>query len=95
MSIRKGNVYIILSSLSHIVSALSPYINYSFSQFAPKSCITFDEQRQWLDVLEETKKKKAAIDNQRKEAAVAAAAADRSSGISLDSTNREAYLYSR
>ena len=36
-------------------------------------------QRQWLDILEETKKKKAAVDSQRKEAAAAAAAESRNS----------------
>ena len=49
-------------------------------------------QRQWLDILEETKKKKAAVDSQRKEAAAAASAAaiaDRTSAVSMDGDNRK------
>ncbi len=49
-------------------------------------------QRQWLDVLEETKKKKAALDSQRKEAAAAAAAETRTASTRSGSVRTSARM---
>ena len=56
-------------------------------------------QRQWLDILEETKKKKTATDNQRKESSSSDRASQRLSTISsrastysYDPTNRKIIL---